>query len=186
MALDSNMTQQGQSVGPAATQTAVMPPTNQLAMTSSAPLPYTTSGTSQAMASLDQVTGANSPYLANAHRRGLEVAATRGGINSSIAAGSSERAALEAAMPLVQQGLAIDQQRQDVVYQDWLSQQNFGRALFGQQFTSSLSMLNQIHQYALEDPELYTPEVVSGFSNFFQQNMNDTMQRYFGAARPSV
>ena len=164
MALDFNMTQQGHS----------------------APLPRTTSGTSQAMASLDQVTGANSPYLANARRRGLEVAATRGGINSSIAAGSSERAALEAAMPLVQQGLAIDQQAQQVQYDNWLSQQNFGRALFGQQFTNSLGMLNQLQQYALEDPELYTPEVISGFSNFFHQNMNDTMQRYFGAARPSV
>ena len=160
MALDFNMTQQGHS----------------------APLPRTTSGTSQAMASLDQVTGANSPYLANAHRRGLEVAATRGGINSSIAAGSAERAALEAAMPLVQQGLAIDQQAQQVQYDNWLSQQNFGRALFGQQFSSSLGMLNQLQQYALEDPELYTPEVISGYSNFFQQNMNDTMQRYFGAA----
>ena len=164
MALDFNMTQQGHS----------------------APLPHTTSGTSQAMASLDQVTGANSPYIANARRRGLEVAATRGGINSSIAAGSSERAALEAAMPLVQQGLAIDQQAQQVQYDNWLAEQNFGRALFGQQFSSSLGMLNQIQQYALEDPELYTPEVISGFSNFFQQNMNDTMQRYFGAARPSV
>lgn len=164
MALDFNMTQQGHS----------------------APLPRTTSGTSQAMASLDQVTGANSPYLANARRRGLEVAATRGGINSSIAAGSSERAALEAAMPLVQQGLAIDQQAQQVQYDNWLSQQNFGRALFGQQFTNSLGMLNQIQQYALEDPELYTPEVISGYSNFFQQNMNDILQRYFGASRPSV
>ena len=164
MALDFNMTQQGHS----------------------APLPRTTSGTNQAMASLDQVTGANSPYLANARRRGLEVAATRGGINSSIAAGSSERAALEAAMPLVQQGLAIDQQAQQVQYDNWLSQQNFGRALFGQQFTNSLGMLNQIQQYALEDPELYTPEVISGYSNFFQQNMNDILQRYFGASRPSV
>ena len=184
MALDFNMMQQGQRVGPAVTQPAVMPPTNQLAMATSAALPRTTSGTSQAMSSLEQVMGANSPYLANARRRGLEVAATRGGINSSIAAGSSERAALEAAMPLVQQGLAIDQQAQQVQYDNWLSQQNFGRALFGQQFTNSLGMLNQLQQYALEDPELYTPEVISGYSNFFQQNMNDTMQRYFGAARP--
>ena len=147
------------------------------------PMPRAPSGTSQVMSSLDQVVGANSPYLANARRRGLEVAATRGGINSSIAAGSSERAALDAAMPLVQQGVAIDQQAQDVKYNEWLSQQNFGRALFGQQYTNSLGMLNQLQQYALEDPELYTPEVISGYSNFFQQNMNDTMQRYFGAPR---
>ena len=150
------------------------------------PMPRAPSGTSQVMSSLDQVVGANSPYIANARRRGAEVAATRGGINSSIAAGSAERAALEAAAPLVQQGVAIDQQRQDVVYQDWLSAQNFGRAMFSTTFNSSLGMLNQIQQYALEDPELYTPEVISGYSNFFQQNMNDILQRYFGAPRPSV
>ena len=166
MALDFYAAQQGQQVGQ--------------------PMPTRPSGTTQVMSSLEQVTGANSPYLANAHRRGLEVAATRGGINSSIAAGSAERAALEAAMPLVQQGLAIDQQAQQVQYDNWLSQQNFGRALFGQQFSSSLGMLNQLQQYALEDPELYTPEVISGYSNFFQQNMNDILQRYFGAPRPSV
>lgn len=69
----------------------------------------TTSGTSQVMGSLESVIGSNSPYIQNARRRGLETAATRGGINSSIAAGSSERAAIEAAQPLVQQGVAIDQ-----------------------------------------------------------------------------
>lgn len=166
MALDFNMTQQGWREGPA--------------------LPRQPSGTSQVMSSLDQVVGANSPYLANARRRGLEVAATRGGINSSIAAGSSERAALDAAMPLVQQGVAIDNQARDVEYNNWLSQQNFGRALFGQKFSNSLGMLNQLQQYALEDPELYTPEITSGFSNFFQQQTNDILQRYFGAPRPSV
>lgn len=167
MALDFYAAQQGQRVGPALTGPNV-------------------SGTTQVMNSLEQVVGANSPYLANARRRGLEVAATRGGINSSIAAGSSERAALEAAAPLVQQGVGIDQNNQQVQYENWLSQQNFGRALFGQQFSNSLGMLNQLQQYALEDPELYTPEVTSGYSNFFQQNMNDILQRYFGAARPSV
>lgn len=164
MALDFNMIQQGMDT----------------------PLPRQPSGTSQVMSSLEQVVGANSPYLANARRRGLEVAATRGGINSSIAAGSSERSALEAAAPLVQQGLAIDGQARDAEYNNWLAQQNFGRALFGQQFSSSLNMLDRLNQYALEDPELYTPEITSGFSNFFQQQTNDILKRYFGAPRPSV
>lgn len=143
----------------------------------------TTSGTSQVLGSLESVLGSNSPYIQNARRRGLETAATRGGINSSIAAGSSERAALEAAAPLAMQGVNIDQanlqQERGAQYDNWLSGQNFGRALYGQKFTSSLEMLNMLQQAALSDPELYTPEVTSGLGNFFQQNMQDIMKRYF-------
>lgn len=142
------------------------------------------SGTSQVLGSLEQVLGSNSPYIENARRRGLETAATRGGINSSIAAGSAERAAIEAAQPLVQQGVSIDQanrqQQAEAEYSNWLSQQNFGRALYGQKFTSSIDMLNMLQQAALSDPELYTPEVVSGSANFFQRNFDDIMKRYFG------
>lgn len=145
----------------------------------------TTSGTSQVMGSLEAILGSNSPYLRNARQRGMETAAVRGGINSSIAAGSSERAAIEAAQPLVQQAVGIDQanlqQTRNAEYDNWLSGQNFGRALYGQQFTNSLDMLNNLQQAAISDPELYTPEVTSGFSNFFQKNVQDIMKRYFGA-----
>lgn len=137
-------------------------------------------GTQQAISSLDQVLSSGSPYIQNARRRGLETAAARGGINSSIAAGSAERAALEGAMPLVQQGLQIDQAAQNVAYDDWLSNQNFGRALVGQGFQNSLGMLNSIQEYALADPELYTPDAVSGLTNFFQTNANEILKRYFG------
>lgn len=144
----------------------------------------TTSGTSQVLGSLESVLGSNSPYIQNARRRGAEVAATRGGINSSIAAGSSERAAIEAAQPLVQQGVSIDQanlqQQRDVEYNNWLSEQNFGRALVGQRFNSATDMLAMLQQAALNDPELYTPEVTSGYSNFFSKNFDDIMKRYFG------
>ena len=137
-------------------------------------------GTEQALASLDSVMNSNSPYIQNARRRGLETAAARGGINSSIAAGASERAALEAGMPLVQQGLQIDAAQQNAQYDNWLSQQNFGRALVGQAFNNSSSMLGTIQEYALADPELYTPDVVSGYTNFFQNNMDQILKRYFG------
>lgn len=147
-------------------------------------LTTTTSGTSQVMGSLESVIGSNSPYIQNARRRGLETAATRGGINSSIAAGSSERAAIEAAQPLVQQGVAIDQanlqQQRGAEYDNWLSEQNFGRALVGQRFNSATDMLSMLQQAALNDPELYTPEVTSGYSNFFTKNFDDIMKRYFG------
>lgn len=141
--------------------------------------PGAPSGVTQTMGALEQVIGSGSPYITNARQRGMEMAATRGGINSSIAAGAAERSALEAAAPLAQQAVQLDQTGINAQYDNWLSEQNFGRALFGQKFTSSLGMLERIQQYGMEDPELYTPEVLSGFSNFFQQNMSDILKRYF-------
>ena len=129
---------------------------------------------------LESLLSSGSSYIENARRRGAEMAAERGGINSSIAAGAAERSAIEAAAPLAQQAAALDQQAQDYQMQDWMAQQNFGRNLFTQQFGSSLDMLNSINQMALMDPELYTPEVTSGMSNFFQKNMNNILKNYFG------
>lgn len=137
-------------------------------------------GTAQAMSSLDQVLGSNSPYIQNARRRGLETAAARGGINSSIAAGASERSAIEGAMPLVQQGLQIDAAAQNAQYDNWLSQQNFGRAMVGNAYNNTAAMLRSVQEYALADPEVYTPDAVSGISNFFDKVMNESLQRYFG------
>ena len=155
------------------------------------PLLNKASGTQQAITSMNQVVGSNSPYIQNARRRGIETAAARGGINSSIAAGASERAAIEGAMPLVQQGLQIDQSAQNAQneywlnnqkaqYDNWLSELNFGRAMQSNAFNNTASMLRSIQEYALADPETYTPDVVSGMSNFFDQIMNERLQRYFG------
>lgn len=129
--------------------------------------------------SLDAFTNPNSRFIQDARREGLNFAAQRGGINSSIAAGASERAALDAAVPLAQQAVQIDQAREDVAANDWLAKQNFGRALQGQSFQNTLGMLNAIQEYALADPELYTPEVTSGYSNFFQKNMKDILSNFF-------
>lgn len=49
---------------------------------------------------LEQFLGSGSPYLANARKRGEEVAQARQLGNSSIAAGAAERSAIEAAAPL--------------------------------------------------------------------------------------
>lgn len=138
--------------------------------------------TSIVQGSLESMLDPNSRYIQNARQRGLEYANTRGGINSSIAAGASERAAIEAAAPLAQQAVQIQQARESANRENWLSQQNFARALQGQfssaKLNSSLEMLSAIQQYALEDPELYTPEVVSGLSDFFSKNQNDILSRY--------
>lgn len=128
---------------------------------------------------LESMIGNNSGLIQNARQRGIEYAATRGGINSSIAAGAAERSAMEAAQPLVNASLEMQAQQDAALQEDWSSQQNFARGLYGQQISNTMGMLNTVQQYALEDPELYTPEVTSGYSNFFQQNMNDIMSNYF-------
>ena len=133
--------------------------------------------------SLETMLNPNSQYIQNARQRGVEQAAVRGGVNSSIAAGASERAALEAAAPLAQQAVNIQQTREGVNADNWAASQNFNRVFLGQlgqtSFNSSVGMLEMMQKYAMDDPELYTPEVISGFSNFFQRNMNDILGRYF-------
>ena len=135
---------------------------------------------------LESMLNPNSAYIKNARQRGMETAATRGGINSSIAAGASERAAIEAAAPLAQQATNIDQNREQILADEWMTNNNFNRAMLGQYsqstFNTSLDMLKMMQQYAMEDPELYTPEVMSGMSNFFNRSMNDQLGKYFNGA----
>lgn len=170
---------------------------------------------------------AGSTYMNNAARRGLEVAAARGLGNSSIAAGASQRAALEAVQPFVQQAVNTQQQREQMDFQrtqnainqaldiqktrennafqgeqaqadrdlrvklqddqakqqDWLNSRSFTR-----EFNSALSMLpikasidmqQSILAYALENPETYPPSVVSGLTNFYQNNAMSILKQYF-------
>lgn len=125
----------------------------------------------------------NSRYIQDARQRGMEVAAQRGGINSSIAAGAAERSAISAAAPLAQAALGVETNRESVAMQDWLDNQQFNRNLQGQMAMFPLqqgaSMLNMVQQFALQDPALFTPEVISGYSNFFNENMKNIMRQYF-------
>lgn len=152
---------------------------------------------------LNALLNSNSPYMQNARQRGMEFAASRGNLNSSIAAGASQRSALEAAMPIAQADAqayrdanaanfdALSQLRQMRVAGDienWLSDQNFNREFNGRlammPIQSSLDMMQYIAQRAMEDPAVYTPDVMSGFQNFFQQNLFNIMQQYFGEQTP--
>lgn len=134
--------------------------------------------------SLTAMLNPNSDYIRNARQRGVEYAASRGGLNSSIAAGASERAAMESAMPLVQSALDIQGRRDALIGQNWLDTQGFNREFQGaiamMPVQNSFNMLSAVQQYALQDPELYTPDVISGYSNFFNQNMQNIMRSYFG------
>lgn len=148
---------------------------------------------------------ATSPYIQNARRRGLEAAQQRGLLNSSIAAGSAERAGIEAAQPLVNQAVGLldarearalnqaqfdqtqnfnrEQLREQAVLDDWLQSNSFNR-----QFNANLSLLpinntfdllQNLMQYGTENPQVWTPDIISGTSNFFTNNMFDILNRYF-------
>jgi hypothetical protein len=147
-----------------------------------APFPFGSGNSyeSELQSSLDYFMNPNSQLMQQAAQRGMEVAATRGGVNSSIAAGASQRAAMEQAVPLAQSAAAVRVGERQALIQDWAAQQGFNRELAAMPFTSSMNMLQQVTQYSLQDPQLYTPGVISGYTNFFNQQMNDMMQRYFG------
>lgn len=148
-----------------------------------APAPALT-GAQTVQGNLSAFMDPNSQLVQQARQRGAEYANTRGGLNSSIAAGAAERAVIENANALGGQATAIDMQREQTNMENWLNTQNFNRAMFGQfqqgAFQSSLGMLEMLQRASIEDPELYTPDIVSGMSNFFNMNMADQLKRYFG------
>lgn len=198
----------------------------------------------------------SNPYIDSARRAGLEHAAARGGLNSSIAAGASQRAAIDAAMPMFQQAMGLtgqreaqdfqgqqaDQQRalqrtqlatnmqqqreqlgfqgqqagldrvqqvnnqllqqqlrerqtqldfentralqgDRVAQENWLADQNYTRQFNGNlamlPISNALQMSQAIMNYAMENPEVYSPEVISGLNNFFTGNMVSILQQYF-------
>lgn len=143
----------------------------------------------------------NGQYIQNARRRGLETAQNRGLLNSSISAGASQRAALESAQPLVNQMVGIQQDRENRAFtgeqnqldrnqqvtmsqvQNWLNNETFNREFNGAismlPITSAANLMSTIQQYALENPEVYTPDVINGFANFFQNNFATMLQDYF-------
>lgn len=256
------------------------------------------------LGALDQILNREGSYIGNARRRGLEQASQRGMLNSSIAAGASQRAATEAAQPIlseimgltgqregqdfaarqnaINQAFGLTQNREQMEFdratqtinnaygltqqerdaaiqqlrdqfaattqlsgqreqnafagqqnqldrtqgvnnallgstlaqrqallgsqlgreeaildtqlrqrlqsdaaaqQDWLSSQAFTRefngALSMMPISSSFQMNQMIQQYALENPEIYTPEVISGMTNFFNRNMISILETYF-------
>lgn len=130
--------------------------------------------------SLEYFMDPNSAYIQNARQRGMETAAVRGGVNSSIAAGASERAALDAAMPMAQASVGMQAGLDQAKLAEWAATNSFNRELFAQPFTSSMDMLKRFTDASLQDPELYSPSVISGYTNFFNQQMNDMLSRYFG------
>lgn len=133
---------------------------------------------------MNQFTNPNSAYMRSATLHGLDQAASRGNLNGSIAAGASRRASVDAAMPLVQEATNLQKSRESYASQDWLASNQFDREFSGSlallPIKNSYDMLNTLMSYGAENPSVYTPTVMSGLNNFFNQNMKDVMHSYFG------
>lgn len=215
-----------------------------------------TQATAAVQTSLDQILNSGNPYMANANRRGLETAASRGLLNSSIAAGAAQRSAIEASMPILNQAMGLqgqretqglaqnesaldralqtnlqsnqlnftgqqnefdrtfqggqgdanrwnqiqlqregnaftgeqnqlnrNQQKDMAQIQDWMNNNQFNREFYGALSTmpikNAFDMNNAILQYALQNPEVYTQNTISGITNFFNQNMMNVLKQYW-------
>jgi hypothetical protein len=130
--------------------------------------------------SVNYFTDPNSTLMQQAKQAGLETAAERGGINSSIAAGAAQRASLTQAQGLAQTAVQSRLSQEQYKLDQWQQQQGFNQEMAAMPYKNSMDMLAFVSQAALANPQLYTPSVISGFNNFFNQNMNDILSQYFG------
>lgn len=82
---------------------------------------------------LESLANSRGNYMTNARQRGLEQAASRGNLNSSIAAGASERAALEAALPIASQDaqteFALGSENMGAMNQNLMQERQLGNQL---------------------------------------------------------
>lgn len=74
-------------------------------------------------------------------------------------------------------------QNDSVLQQDWLRSNEFADQFNASismiPVNSSMDMLQQLTQFALSDPETFTPDVMSGFTTFFNNNMVNLLSQYF-------
>lgn len=166
---------------------------------------------------INNLTAGNSQYMQNARRRGAEYAGSRGNINSSIGAGSAMRASLEAGLPIAQQDAAtyasantqnadaLNQIRQsgvnsflsqnDALFnaqsQDWLANNQFNRQFNGQlallPIANAADMWSGLMDLAASNPMVFTPTVLAGYQDFFQQGFNNYIGQYLaGPSAPAA
>lgn len=147
---------------------------------------------------LNNLLSSDSRYIQNARQRGREFAASRGNLNSSIGAGASERAAIEAGLPIAESDAGVYRQanqgnfeslnqlrqmRTAAELDNWLASENYTRDFNERLATlaieSGADMLTYITQRAMEDPAVWTPDVISGYNNFFNLNFRDMFGNFF-------
>lgn len=74
-------------------------------------------------------------------------------------------------------------QSDQTAQQDWLNNQDFTRKFNADLSTmplrNAMDLTTAVQRYAMENPEVYTPEVISGMTNFFSNNMFSVLSQYF-------
>lgn len=137
----------------------------------------------------NKLLNSDSAYMQNAKQAGLEFAAKRGLLNSSIAGGASQRAAIEASNPLVNNVLSVYGQERGAQLSDWMSSEalkrDFSTTLAALPIKTSFDMLTGLAQAATNAPDVFTPTYINSMSNFFTANMQNVMANFFGAQNPS-
>lgn len=111
----------------------------------------------------------NSAFMQNARQEGIEYSSQRGLINSSIAGGNSQRAAIQASQPIA-----------NAIFNDSNNSRDFYRAAKLLPLQHALSFSTDFATMAAEQPDVYTPGYVNGMTNFFMSNMQNVMQNFFG------
>jgi hypothetical protein len=143
-------------------------------------------------------------YGQQAARQGLALANQRGLLNSGMAVGNAQSAALQQISPFVGQAMGLISQRENNAFQgdqnqldrnlksklqsdasfqqDWLNSQNFNREFYAAMATipvqSAAQFQQLIAQYALDNPEVYTPQTIAGMTQFFNSNFQQIMAQY--------
>lgn len=137
----------------------------------------------------NKLLASDSPYMQAARQSGLEYASKRGLLNSSIAGGASQRAAIEASNPIVNNVLSTYGQERGAQLSDWMSaealKRDFSTTLAALPIKTSFDMLTGLAQAATNAPDVFTPEYINSMSNFFTANMQNVMANFFGAQNPN-
>lgn len=135
-----------------------------------------------AMNHLGQVLGSNNALMRNARTSGLEAAASRGLQNSSIAAGASQRAALDYAMPLVGHAQDTFNQREQRQWQtgERLGGQEWqtGERLGSQEWQSGERGLDRTHDFSMQDARQAWQSGEWGLDRSHDVSMQDNRQAW--------
>lgn len=163
--------------GPTTTSPSAQPPANAIGYSPQQmqlDVPSNSSLTSNSIATMEAAQkyalDPNSAFMQNARQEGLEFASKRGLLNSSIAAGNSQRAAIQASQPIA-----------NAVFNDANNSRDFYRAAKLLPLQSALELSTHFADMAAEQPDVYTPEYINGMTNFFMSNMQNVMKNFFGA-----
>ena len=77
-----------------------------------------------------------------------------------------------------------------VKQQDWLNSQNYIREFNGtiaaNNVKTATDMWNTLFKYAVDNPEVYTPSVITGMQDFFTNNYFGSMDKWFGKRGPEL